>query len=791
MLSIRTAIDLYEAGRLDEAAEACAAMLRLDSGHFDATHLLGVVKLAQGDPNEAVRLLTDAVKARPRSHEAALNLGLALQSLGNNEGALVQYDRALALRPTLPEALNNRGSALRALGRLEEALESYEQALTQRLDYADAFNNRGAVLLDLGRNEEALTSCQQALAARPDFAAAHFNRGNALAALGRHQRALSSYDEALKLEPGHAGALANKSAIFTLLNRHEEALAAAKAAIALDAGQVDALINCGVAAQHLGRPAEALAAYDLALAASPQSVTVLRNRGEVLRELGRHVVALANFDLLIAISPKDADALYGRGEVLRALGRHDEALAAFEQALAIAPSHAGAVGGAAFAALNACDWTNAQRLTGSILPRVEAGMVVSPFVLLNLTDSPRLHLIGAKNYVRDQIKLPPAPFRRESSWRQDKIKIAYLSGDFRQHALAHLASELFERHDRARFEVIGVSYGMDDGSPSRERFVKAFDAFHDVRTIGDPDAAKLIYELRADILVDLNGYTAGCRPQILAWRPAPIAVNFVGYPGTMGAAFVDYIIADDVVLPFDQQAFYTERIVHLPHCFQPNDSQRKIAADTPTREAAGLPEKGFVFCCFNNSYKITAAMFDVWIGLLSQVNDSVLWLLRGSDSAERSLRLEATARGIDPMRLVFAPRIEPAEHLARHRLADLFLDTLPYNAHTTGSDALWAGLPVVTVTGNTFAGRVGASLLKAVGLGDLVTPDLAAYKALALRLASEPEALAGCKKRLEQRFTAPLFATERYVRHLEAAYAGMHGLWRNGNPPQSFTVNAE
>ena len=268
-------------------------------------------------------------------------------------------------------------------------------------------------------------------------------------------------------------------------------------------------------------------------------------------------------------------------------------------------------------------------------------------------------------------------------------------------------------------------------------------------------------------------------------------MNFVGYPGTMAAAFVDYIIADEIVLPFDQQPFYTERIVHLPHSFQPNDSLRKIATETPTREAAGLPEKGLVFCCFNNSFKITAAVFDVWMELLSKVDGSVLWLLLGNDSAERSLRLEATARGIDPLRLVFAPRIEPAEHLARHRLADLFLDTLPYNAHTTCSDALWAGLPVVTITGKAFAGRVGASLLTAVGLPDLVTPDLAAYKALALRLASEPEALAECKKRLEQRLTSPLFAAERYVGHLEAAYAGMHGLWRNGNPAQSFAVNAD
>jgi predicted O-linked N-acetylglucosamine transferase (SPINDLY family) len=558
-------------------------------------------------------------------------------------------------------------------------------------------------------------------------------------------------------------------------------------AIAIDPGQVDALVNCGVAAQHLGRLTEALAAYDLALAASPQSVKVLLNRGAVLCELGRHAIALANFDLLVAIAPKDAEAHYGRGEALRALSRHAEALAAYEQALAIAPSHAGALGGAAFAALNACDWASAQRLAADILPRVEAGMVVSPFILLNLTDQARLHAIGTKNYVRDQIQTPAAPFRREPAWRQDKIKIAYLSGDFCQHPVAQLTAELFERHDRSRFEVIGVSYGADDGSALRQRIVKAFDTFHDVRAMGDRDAAKLIFELRTDIV-----YTAGCRPQVLAWRPAPIAVNFLGFPGTMGASFIDYIIADRITLPFDQQPFYTERIVHLPDSFQPNDSQRKIAADPPTREAAGLPEKGLVFCCFNKSYKIAGPVFDIWMRLLKTIEGSVLWLSDTNVAAGANLRTAAGARDIDPARLVFARQLEGLDaHLARHRLADLFLDTLPYNAHATASDALWASLPVVTVSGNAFAGRVGASLLTAVGLPDLVAPDLAAYEALALRLAREPEALAECKKRLEQRLTAPLFATERYIRHLEAAYSGMHALWRNGNPPQSFAVNAE
>jgi protein O-GlcNAc transferase len=269
-------------------------------------------------------------------------------------------------------------------------------------------------------------------------------------------------------------------------------------------------------------------------------------------------------------------------------------------------------------------------------------------------------------------------------------------------------------------------------------------------------------------------------------------VNFLGFPSTMGASFIDYVIADRITLPFDQQPSYTERIVHLPDSFQPNDSQRKIAAEPPTREAAGLPEKGLVFCCFNKSYKIAAPVFDVWMRLLKAIEGSVLWLSDTNEAAAANLRTAAGARDIDPARLIFAAQLKDLDaHIARHRLADLFLDTLPYNAHATASDALWAGVPIVTVAGNAFAGRVGASLLTAVGLPDLVASDLAAYEALALRLASEPEALTDCKKRLEQRLAAPLFASERYVRHLEAAYAGMHGLWRNGTPPQSFAVNAD
>jgi len=760
--AIERAAACYQEGRLAEAAAACQAYLETHPAHFDAWHLAGVVKIAQGDAAGAVPFLTEAVKLRPRSCEAALNLGVALHDVGDAAGALAQSERALALNPAFAEAHNNRGNALRALGRPQEALASYEKALALRLDYTDALSNRAAALIDLGRAEDALTSCSQALALRPDYAEAHFNRGNALRALGRHMRALASYEEALRCRPGFRAALTNQIAIFTALDRNEEALAAARAAIARDPSHVDTLINCGVAAQRLGRTEEALAVYEDALKAAPNAVVALRNRAGLLRDLGRHAEALAGFERIIALTPDDS----------------------------------GALGHAAFAALKLCDWEKAERLTPEIVRRVEAGQMVSPFVLLNLIDEPRLHAIAAANYARSEIApaapaAPPAPFPSGTDGTDGTIRIAYLSADFRAHPVAYLIVELIERHDRARFEVHGVCLGADDGSAIRARLADAFDGFHVMRADSDADAARRLRELDIDIAIDLNGYTRNCRPGILAARAAPIQVNFLGYPGTVGAGFMDYILADAVALPLDDAPFVTEKIVHLPDCFLPSDTTREIAVEAPSRERSGLPPSGFVFCCFNNLVKIQRPTFEVWMRLLAGIPQSVLWLRRGDAAACERLRREAAARAIDPARLVFAERMPLAEHLARHRLADLFLDTLPYNAHATAIDALWAGLPVLTCRGRALPGRVGASLLSASGLDELVAGDTAAYEALALRLANEPEYLAGLRRRLaENRTAAPLFSADRFRRHIEDAYTRMRELRRSGARPESFAIAA-
>jgi protein O-GlcNAc transferase len=788
-MALRQAMQAYRDGRLDEAAQACATVISLDSGHFDAHHLAGVVRLARGDAPEAVRLLTEAVKLKARSPEAANDLGRALHGSGDHVAAVAQHERALSLRPAYPEAHNGLGNAQRALGRLEEALQSYQRALSSAPHYAEALNGRGAVLLDLGHGEEALESCTKALAADPDFAEAHFNRGNVFHALGRHQRALASYDEVLKRRPGHVGALANKSAIFSLLNRYDDALAAAAAALALDPRHVDALVNSGVAAQHLGRLEEAVAAYDEALAIAPEQVTALRHRAAAERDLGRLDAALESFGKVVALAPEDVDALYEQGTALRRLGRHGEALACFEKALALSPANGYAIGSAALAALNVCDWAKAERWGHDIALRVEKGKPVSPFVVLALSDSPRLHALAARNFVRDKVRIsarPPSTANR----RRDKIRLAYVAADNFSNATARPIAALAALHDRTKFDVIGMSFGRTVDSEFRAALLGSFDQFHDVTARTDAAAARLLREFEVDIAVDLDGYCEDGRPGIFAARPAPIQVNF-GYPATMGAEFIDYIMADRIVLPFDQQKVVTEKIVHLPDCHQANDKNPELVPERPSREAAGLPATGFVFCCFAKSFKIARPVFDVWMRLLSRNEGSVLWLSRASDAACMRLRSEAKARGIDPARLVFAEPVPRAEHLSRHRLADVFLDTLPFSA-AAASDALWAGVPAVTCKGSAFAARIGASLITAAGHYDLIAADLAGYEALALQLAAEPEWLTARKRRLaEERAAAPLFDLDRFRRHVEAAYAKMYALLHSSTPPQSFAVTAE
>jgi protein O-GlcNAc transferase len=607
---------------------------------------------------------------------------------------------------------------------------------------------------------------------------------------GRLAEAEASYRRVLAAQPGHSDALHLLGIVVYQMGRHERGVELIRQAIQRNGQRPTYFCDLGVMLKNQRKLDEAIAEYRRAIAIKPDLAEAHYNLGNALKDQGKRDEAIAAYRRTIAIKPNLAETHYNLGNALHDQGKLEEALASYERALAEKPDHAYAFSGAAACVMRLCNWDSRTRFAADVNAHVSGKKsIIYPFVLLNYNGDSALQLQCARNYIENEVPLSPRPFWAGQNWRHDKLRVAYLSADFRIHPVAHLTAELYELHNRSRFEIFGVSFGIDDSSEMRKRLVAAFDEFHDVRRMSDQEIAKLLYDRQVDVAIDLTGYTRGSRPGIFAHRPAPIQVSYLGYPGTMGTPFIDYIIADKVVAPFEQQQFYTEKIVHLPDCYLVNDSKRKIAESAPTRREMGLPENAFVFCCFNNNWKITPAIFDVWMRLLHQVEGGVLWLYRDNEGAERNLRKEAQRREIDPSRLVFATRLSLDAHLARHRLADLFLDTLPYNAHTTTSDALWAGLPVLTCKGEAFAGRVAASLLHAVGIPELITPNLEDYQALALKLAREPELLAGVKAKLAaNRDTYPLFDTVRFTRHIEAAYTTMWETWQHGEAPKSFSV---
>ncbi len=553
----------------------------------------------------------------------------------------------------------------------------------------------------------------------------------------------------------------------------------------------DALHFLGVLALQTHRTRHGVALISKAIAIRADSAPAHMNLGNGFQDLKRPQEAVASYDNAIALKPGYAEALNNRGNALWGLNRFEEALASYDKAIELNPDLTEVEGHRLHTKMRLCDWSNFDDEYAHLILSVRIGNVnTPPLAFLAFPSSAEDQLQYAKLWVSKKHSLSEEPLFRGERYDHDRIRVAYLSADYRAHPVAYQIAGLFERHDRSRFEIAGFSFGVDDRSEIRKRLVAAFDEFHDVRRKSDREIAKLLYDRQVDIAVDLTGYTQDYRLGIFGYRPAPIQVNYLGYSGTMGAPFIDYIIADKVVAPLEHQPFYTEKIVQLPDCYLVNDGNRKIAGATPTRQAAGLPDRGFVFCCFNSTYKITPGIFDVWMQLLHRVEGSVLWLSQANNIAVRNLRREADARGIDPARLIFAPRLDGLDdHLARQRLADLFLDTLPYNAHATASDALWAGLPVLTCRGETFAGRVAASLLDAIRLPELITTSLEEYERLAIELATNPEKLAGIKRKLAgNRLTTPLFDTKLFTKHIEAAYTAMVERHKAGLAPDHILV---
>jgi protein O-GlcNAc transferase len=619
---------------------------------------------------------------------------------------------------------------------------------------------------------------------------------NALTAAGK-QAEMGNLKEAaalcrnvLQYVPNNAIALNLLGILAYQAGNDSLAIELLKRAVTAQPHYADAHNNFGVVLRDNERSHEAIEYFKKALEINPHYLDALINYGNALQDIGKLQNAVTLYRRSLQIAPGHPGALSNLGNALQELGRHQDAVEVFQKLLTMFPDYEYALGSMVFSKRHCCDWTLWDEEVSKILFKIEEGKrVCKPFDLLAIADSPVHQLLCAR--VFSQHEFPEmTSMTTEPHCKNDKISVAYLSADFRQHAVSQLLVQLIEEHDRSCFNVIGISYGEDDQSPLRKRMVQAFDQFIDVRHMGDRQVAALLREMQVDIAIDLMGFTTDSRLGILAERAAPVQAGFLGYAGTTGTNYIDYLIADKFIVPEGARDFYTEQLVYLPNCFQPNDTNREVASNTPTREECGLPEHGIVFCAFNTHYKIAPPVFDLWMRLLSRVEGSVLWLACCNDTVKVNLRQQASNKGVRPERIVFAERTqELKDHLARHRLADIFLDTWPYNAHTTASDALWAGLPVLTYSGKSNASRVAGSLLQAVGLPELITESLEGYEELAIRLATNRSCLDSLKEKLkEQMATAPLFDTYQYRRHFEEALRIMVHRERNRQSPENLTV---
>jgi protein O-GlcNAc transferase len=710
----------------------------------------------QGRLPDACAFYEAILREDPHHFDAQCLLGVLESQRMNFQLAVDHFRRALRLKPDSVPAHASLGDALLALGHFLEAVASFDHALAIEPARSELLNNRGNALLKLGRHDEALASYERSLAIRPGAAEVHCNRGNVLRALERSEEALADYTASLAIKPDYAQGLYLRGGALRDLKRH----------------------------------VEALAAYTAALAIKPDYAEALCDRGNALLDLARHEEAIADYARALALRPRFTEAIYNLGITLSALGRHEEATHQFTALLRLEPDFPYAQGELFYSQLHCCDWSDYENTVQRIQKDTAAGMrAATPFVFLSVSDTPSDQLLCAKTYCKDKCPSSVSAVWSGERHRHDALRVAYISADFHDHATSHLTAELFELHDKTRFETYAVSLGPNRQDAMRARLENAFSHFLDVRERSDREVARLLRNLEIDIAVDLKGYTQNCRPKILAFRAAPIQVNYLGYPGTMGAPFIDYLLADRRVIPEEQRLFCSESVVYLPDTYQPNDSRRRVGEEAATRHEVGLPEAGFVFCSFVSPYKIVPRVFDSWMSILARVDSSVLWLLAGNQDVARNLRRSAQIGGIAPERLIFAPRVKLEHHLARHRFADLFLDTLPINAHTTASDALWAGLPLVTCLGSSFAGRVAGSLLNALDLAELITESRADYEALAVNLATNANRLATIRAKLaHNRRTHPLFDTERLRQQIESAYETMWERCQRGEPPVSFSV---
>ena len=789
--AFKRAVALRQQRRLDEARSQCRIALKLRPNHVSALALLGAIELEANRPQSAAEALEQAIGIDPLNALLHFDLGNGRFMLLQYAAAIACYDRAIELGAAHADAFYNRGNAQRRLGMHEASVASYDRVIALNPRHAEAHNNKGNALTDLGRYAPAVASYTLAIALNPKHPQAYMSRGNALFHLKRYAAAVASYDQVIARTPADADAHFNRGTALLQFKQYEAAVADFDATLAIHPDHAGALNNRGNALRALRRFATSLASFDRALALQPGAGNFHYNRGNVLREMRRPAEALAAYDRALALHPGLIPALIDRGVALYDLRRHEDAVASLERAQALEPGNKRVRALLRDARIEVCDWRDLDADMAEAAAGIATGKPAArPSSLLLWSDSAALQLAAVTTWnhvnLRFESWLEPIP----QPPRRERIRIGYFFGDDEDQATMGRVAAMLALHDRSLFHLTAFSLRQDRQCAARTRLAACCDEFIDLSDVSDREAALLARSREIDIAVDTCGISQVARAAVFAMRAAPVQVNYPGYPATMGVPYMDYLIADHTVIPAASERHYTEKIVYLPDSHQWTDLGRAAGPREFTREELGLTAAAFVFCCFNRNRKIMPRTFASWMRILLRVPGSVLWLLPDNPTAAANLKRMAAASGVAAERLVFAPHLPPGEHLARLGAADLCLDTAPCNGRQSAGDALWSGLPVLTLAGEAFAARVGASLLHAAGFPELITTTSEQYEASAVALATEPQRLAGLKQRLtESRLTTPLFNARLNMRRLEHAYLAMQARSVQGLPPEHIWVD--
>jgi protein O-GlcNAc transferase len=779
---LQKASKALNAGDYNAAEKLAKFAISIDSRCADAFHILGIIKCVAGEFTEAEEFLLKAAGLDKKNGYIFFNLGKCLSDQGKHDLALKWHRKAIELDRSNSEFWLNFGISLVNLGKLEESLSAFDSIIKTSPNHPQAWFNKTAALLKLGKLEAGLKSSERNLELSPASAEAWKIHGIFLGKLGLPGQASEAYSSSLKINRNQADTWQLLGTALYDINQLDQALESLSVSIKLDSTAAAAFLNRGVVLQELEKLDDAISDFSTARTLDDKSALTHFSLGTALAKKYQYLDAAHSYEEALKQDHNYAPAWHNLGIALSELKRYEDAIKSYIKALQLGMDDDFLLGNLIHTKLRICDWTDFNIYLEQLKRGLERrSRVTTPLIAICLFDSPSLQKSAAEIYSTIRCKQTKPIYKCTSGKDLKKIRIAYFSMDFREHPVGHLIAELFELHDRSQFEVYGVSFGINTQDSLRRRIEKSFDRFMDVFGWSTTAIEQLCQDLNFDVAIDLGGFTKDARPEIFAKRIAPIQINYLGFPGTMGSENYDYILADQVLIPSNYQEFFAEKVIYLPNCFQVNDRKRKISENPSSRSQHNLPDHGFVFCCFNNTWKLLPEIFDLWIEILTKVDDSVLWFRADNSVASKNLRTEAEKRGVDPARLVFAEFTEHDLHLARYTLADVFLDTYPYNGHTTTSDALWAGLPVLTIEGSSYASRVASSLLRCLDLDELITNTFEEYVQLAVELSRNRPRLGRIKEKLDSnRVSAPLFDTPLFTKHIESAYKAVYQVQQSG-----------